>query len=307
MTAPAASDAVRVVEVAPRDGLQNESTRLTTEQKRELVERAVAFGARNVEVTSFVHPGKVPAMADAEALVAALPAVDGVTYSALILNERGLDRAIAAGITEVNAVVHCTDTFSRRNQGTDVAGGIEIWKRVARTARAAGVRANVTLAVAFGCPFEGEVPLDVVRDVAARVLEEPPAELSLADTIGVAVPRDVAARADAAHRLLSPGTALRAHFHDTRSCGVANALAAVEAGITILDASLGGIGGCPFAPRATGNVATEDLAYALARSGIHHGFDPVALQSAGEWLEAQIGRPLPAMVLHAGGFPAGAS
>ncbi|ACY96547.1 MULTISPECIES: hydroxymethylglutaryl-CoA lyase [Thermomonospora] len=301
MTAP-----VRIVEVAPRDGLQNEPTRLTTEQKRRLVEHAVRFGARNIEVTSFVHPAKVPAMADAEDLVAMLPPADGVTYSALILNERGLSRALAAGITEVNVVVHCTDTFSRRNQGTDIAGGIGIWRRIARDAEAAGIRANVTLAVAFGCPFEGEVPVEAVRSVAEQVLQErPPAELSLADTIGVAVPRDVAARVEAVRDLLPEGTALRAHFHNTRNCGIANALAAIDAGVGVLDASLGGIGGCPFAPRATGNIATEDLAYALERSGIDHGLDTAALREAGRWLQEQIGRPLPAMVLHAGGFPTG--
>jgi hydroxymethylglutaryl-CoA lyase len=298
-----ASPYVRIVEVAPRDGLQNESVRLSTAQKCELVERAVAFGARNVEVTSFVHPVKVPAMADAEDLTALLPAVEGVTYSALILNERGLDRALAAGITEVNAVVHCTDTFSERNQGTDVSGGVQIWHRIARQARDAGVTANVTLAVAFGCPFEGEVPVETVRRVADAVLEEAPAELSLADTIGVGVPCDVSARFAAVADLVGPDTALRAHFHNTRNCGVANALAAVDAGVHIFDASLGGIGGCPFAPRATGNVATEDLVYALDRSGLGHDLDTAGLAEAGQWLQRQLGRDLPAMVLHAGGFP----
>jgi hydroxymethylglutaryl-CoA lyase len=295
---------IRIVEVSPRDGLQNESVLLTTDQKHELVRRAVRFGARNVEVTSFVHPGKVPAMADAEQLLARLSPADGVVYSALVLNERGLERAIAAGVTEVNAVVHCTDTFSRRNQGTDIAGGVRIWQAVAARCAHAGVRANVTLAVAFGCPFEGEVTPEVVREVGGRVLDAGiPAELSLADTIGVAVPRDVTLRVDAVRDLLPGGTALRAHFHNTRNTGVANALAAIDAGVTILDSSLGGIGGCPFAPRATGNVATEDLVYALDRSGITHDLDPGSVHEAGEWLEAVMGRPLPAMVLHAGGFP----
>ncbi|MGC4961035.1 hydroxymethylglutaryl-CoA lyase [Gordonia sp. DT101] len=295
---------VTIVEVAPRDGLQNEKVELTTAQKRELVERAVQYGARNVEVTSFVHPKKVPAMADAEDLVGLLPSGDGVAYSALVLNERGLERALAAGVTEINAVVHCTDTFSGRNQGTDVDGGVAIWHRIARTAREAGITANLTIAVAFGCPFEGEVPVDRLRTILDRVLEEPPTELSLADTIGVAVPKDVRERFGVASVLVPSGAALRAHFHDTRSCGIGNALAAVESGVTILDASLGGIGGCPFAPNATGNIATEDLAYALDRTGIAHGLDTTALQASGEWLEGIFGRRLPAMVLHAGGFPA---
>lgn len=301
MTAPA----VEIVEVSPRDGLQNETVRLSTEEKAELVSRTADSGARRIEVTSFVHPKAVPALADAEELVAMLPERDGVSYSALVLNERGLDRAIAAGITEVNAVVHCTDTFSNRNQGTDIAGGIEIWRRIAQTAASAGVTANLTVAVAFGCPFEGEVPLDALRRVLDGVLTEPPTELSLADTIGVAVPADVRERFAIAAALAPAGAVLRAHFHDTRALGVANALTAVESGVTVLDSSLGGIGGCPFAPGATGNVATEDLAYALGRSGIDHGLDTAALQRAGEWLEQRFDRRLPASVLHSGGFPTG--
>ncbi|MFW0783398.1 hydroxymethylglutaryl-CoA lyase [Gordonia sp. CPCC 206044] len=293
---------VTIVEVAPRDGLQNEKVELSTGQKLELVQRAVRFGARNVEVTSFVHPKKVPVMADAEDLVGLLPDDDGVVYSALVLNERGLDRAVAAGVGEINAVVHCTDTFSNRNQGTDVDGGIEIWKRIAQTSRQHGITANLTIAVAFGCPFEGEVSVDRLRSVLDGVLEEPPTELSLADTIGVAVPRDVRERFSVASDLVSE-TPLRAHFHDTRSCGIGNALAAVESGVTVLDASLGGIGGCPFAPNATGNIATEDLVYALDRSGIRHGLDASSLHEAGEWLEDLFGRRLPGSVLHAGGFP----
>lgn len=294
---------VTVVEVSPRDGLQNETVELTTAEKLELIRRSVAFGARNVEVTSFVHPKRVPAMADAEDVVAGLPAHDGIAYSALILNERGLDRAIAAGAREVNAVVHCTDTFSGRNQGTDVAGGIGIWQNIARAADAAGITANLTIAVAFGCPFEGEVPVQRLASILERVLQTPPVELSLADTIGVAVPRDVRERFAVAAELVSPATALRAHFHDTRGVGIGNALEAVESGVRILDASLGGIGGCPFAPNATGNIATDDLAYALERSGVSHGLDTAALQEAGQWIEDRFGRRLPSSVLHAGGFP----
>ncbi|WP_235737665.1 hypothetical protein [Nocardioides alcanivorans] len=221
---------VRIVEVAPRDGLQNEAVRLTVDQKHQLVEHAVAYGARNIEVTSFVHPKAVPAMADAEELVALLESEPDVTFSALVLNERGLDRALAAGITEVNAVLHCTDTFSQRNQGTDIDGGIGIWHRIAQSARAAGIRANLTLAVTFGCPFEGEVAEERVRRILERALEEAPAELSLADTIGVAVPRDVRRRFGIAAELAPAGTELRAHFHNTRNAGVANSLAAVEEG-----------------------------------------------------------------------------
>ncbi|GAA3724723.1 hydroxymethylglutaryl-CoA lyase [Spinactinospora alkalitolerans] len=294
---------VTIVEVAPRDGLQNEAVDFTTGQKLELIARAVRCGARNVEVTGFVHPGKVPAMADAEAVAAGLPRDDGVSYSALVLNMRGLRRAVDAGIGEVNVVVHCTDAFSLRNQGVDVADGIGIWHEAAAGARAAGVRASATLAVAFGCPFEGEVPVERVAEIAEAVLASPPETLSLADTIGVAVPADVRARFAAVSPLLPEGVVPRAHFHNTRSTGTANALAAVEAGVAILDSSLGGIGGCPFAPGATGNVATEDLVYALDRSGVGTGLSLPELLDAGGWLEGVLGRPLPALVRHAGGFP----
>lgn len=297
---------VTIVEVAPRDGLQNEAIAFTAEQKLELTARAVACGARHVEVTSFVHPTKVPAMADAEEVAAGLPGDDGVSYSALVLNERGLRRAIAAGIGAINFVVHCTETFSLRNQGVDIADGIGLWHEVAAEARAAGVRANLTLAVSFGCPFEGEVPLERVAEVAEKALTSPPETLSLADTIGVAVPADVRARFAALAPLLPEGVASRAHFHNTRNTGTANALAAVEAGVTVLDSSLGGIGGCPFAPGATGNVATEDLVYALDRSGVRTGLALPELLEASGWLEDVLGRPLPAMLRRAGGFPAAA-
>lgn len=295
---------VKIIEVAPRDGLQNERTELTTAQKQELVGRAVAYGVRNVEVTSFVHPRMVPAMADAEAVVAGLTPNSEVTHSTLILNERGFERALVAGIREVNYVVHCTETFSRRNQGTDIGGAIGAWEVIAARAADHGIRTAVTLAVAFGCPFEGEVDLSQFGSIVERVLEAAaPAELSLADTIGVAVPADVRERAVIASGMLPDGSALRAHFHNTRNTGIANALAALDAGIRVLDSSLGGIGGCPFAPRATGNISTEDLVYALDRSGFTHGLDTVVLADAGRWLEGLFGRPLPSMVLHAGGFP----
>ncbi len=310
MTAGArpAATRVRIVEVAPRDGLQNEPVSLDAAEKRRLIMSAVAYGARAVEATSFVHPAKVPAMADAEEVLAGLSPLPGVGISALILNERGLERAARAGVREVNAVVHCTDAFSRRNQGTDIAGGVAIWRRIRRTAAELGITANATLAVAFGCPFDGEVAVERLRGIAAAVLDDPPGELSLADTIGVAVPADVARRFAAVRGLLddrglSDTVALRGHFHNTRNTGIANALAAVDAGATVLDASLGGIGGCPFAPQATGNIATEDLAYALGRSGIAHGLDEAVLREAGRRLAERFGRRLPSGVLYAGGFP----
>lgn len=298
-----ASRAVTVVEVAPRDGLQNEAAQLSTAAKVELIGRLVDAGLRSVEVASFVSPRAVPAMADAEAVVAALPPVEGVTYSALVVNRRGVDRAAATGIGELNAVVVCTDTFSRRNQGVDVEGGLSAWHDIAAACREAGITPTVTLSAAFGCPFEGEVPVERVAAIAARVAEDGPAQLSLADTIGVAAPTDVTERVAAVRASVPPTVALRAHFHNTRNTGLANAYAAVEAGVAILDASAGGIGGCPFAPAATGSIPTEDLGYLLGRMGVATGLDLDALSRVVEWLDGQLGHRSPGLLARAGPFP----
>ena len=298
---------VTVVEVAARDGLQNDDAELTTAQKVELVRRAVEAGVTRVEVASFVNPARVPRMADAEAVVAGLVA-DGTSGRAaligLVLNARGFERASATAVDEVNLVVMASDTFSQRNQGMTTEAAVRTVEEVVPLARAAGLVATVTLSATFGCPYEGEVPLARVVGLAARVAATGVEELAIADTIGVAVPADVRARAGAV-RAVTGDVRLRAHFHNTRNTGYANALAAYESGITVLDASLGGIGGCPFAPRATGNIATEDLAYLLERSGISTGLDLDALVAASDWLGEQLGRPTPALVSKAGGFPTG--
>lgn len=294
---------VGIVEVAPRDGLQNEPTLLPTEVKVELVRRSVAAGARRIEAVSFVHPARVPQMADAEAVMAAVPRAAGVSYIGLVLNRRGLDRALAAGVDEVNCVVITTDTFSRRNQGVPVEQALATWAEVAREAHAAGIRASVTISAAFGCPFEGEVPPEVVDRLVRQVAEVAPDEIALADTIGVGVPAQVRRLVDAATQA-APGVPLRAHFHNTRNTGYANALAAVEAGVRVLDASTGGIGGCPFAPAATGNIATEDLLYALHRSGCPTGLDTAEVARTGTWICEQLGKPeAPALLGRAGLFP----
>ena len=294
---------VGIVEVAPRDGLQNEPTLLPTEVKVELVRRSVAAGARRIEAVSFVHPARVPQMADAEAVMAAVPRAAGVSYIGLVLNGRGLDRALAAGVDEVNCVVITTDTFSRRNQGVSVEQALATWAEVAREAHAAGIRASVTISAAFGCPFEGEVPPEVVDRLVRQVAEVAPDEIALADTIGVGVPAQVRRLVDAATQA-APGVPLRAHFHNTRNTGYANALAAVEAGVRVLDASTGGIGGCPFAPAATGNIATEDLLYALHRSGCPTGLDTAEVARTGTWICEQLGKPeAPALLGRAGLFP----
>jgi hydroxymethylglutaryl-CoA lyase len=307
------SPAVEVVEVGPRDGLQNESTLLPTEVKLELVRRALAAGIRRVEVTRFVHPRLVPQMADAEAVMAGVLA-DGflpggvarqdVTYIGLVLNGRGLDRALAAGVDEVNVVIAASETFSRRNQNTGVAEMLDAAQDIAERAAAAGVRRSAVVSTAFGCPFEGEVAPDAVLAVAGRCLEAGYSEVALADTIGVGVPAQVRALVAGVRGL--PGgdrVRLRAHFHNTRNTGYANALAAVESGVDVLDASLGGIGGCPFAPNATGNIATEDLQYLLERSGYPTGLDLPGLADTGTWVSQQLGKEAPALLGRAGGFP----
>jgi hydroxymethylglutaryl-CoA lyase len=259
-----------MVEVGPRDGLQIDPLILPTTTKIELITRLLAAGLRRIEVTSFVNPRKVPQMADAEQVLAGLSRPRDAHFIGLVMNRKGFDRAAAAGCSEVGMVVVASDTFNRRNQGVGTDESIATWLEVARAARAAGIRAQITISAAFGCPFEGEMPIARVIDVAQRVSEGGPHEICLADSIGVAVPAQV-------HELLGraraqmPGTRWRCHFHNTRNTGIANAWAAIENGVVALDSSIGGIGGCPFAPAATGNIASEDLLYMLARSGVETG------------------------------------
>jgi hydroxymethylglutaryl-CoA lyase len=293
---------IEIVEVSPRDGLQNEPVAFSTAQKIELAARAAAAGVRRMEVTSFVNPQRVPQMADAEAVMAGVAEFRGLVPIALVLNRRGLERALRAGVREINVVVVASDTFSRRNQGVDTMAGLAAWADIARDARAAGVRISAVIAAAFGCPFEGEVPAARVADLAARIGESGPDELALADTIGVAAPADVTQRFAALAAAL-PGVALRGHFHNTRNTGLANAYAALQCGVTALDASLGGLGGCPFAPGATGNIPTEDLAYMLQRMGHLTDLSLERLLEAAAWLEARLGRQVPAMLGRAGLFP----
>jgi hydroxymethylglutaryl-CoA lyase len=293
---------IHLVEVAPRDGLQSEAAFVPTTMKLELINRLVAAGIRRLEVTSFVNPKKVPQMADAEALMAALPKVRGVSYIGLVLNRKGFDRALAAGCHEIGMAVIASDTFNRRNQGVSTDESIATWLEIARAAHAAGIKPSVTIAAAFGCPFEGEVDPGRVIAIARRCAEASPVEIALADTVGVGVPTQVTDLCGRLHEAL-PGISLRAHFHNTRNTGIANAYAAVMAGVDSLDASVGGIGGCPFAPAATGNIPTEDLLYMLGRMGIETGVSIDALIETGAWLQEQIGRPIPGMLMKAGVFP----
>ena len=293
---------IEIVEVGPRDGLQSEPDVVSTATKVELIGRLVGAGLRRIEVASFVNPKRVPQMADGEAVLAALPVVAGVQYVGLVLNRRGFDRALAAGCTEIGMVVGATDSFAKANQGATCEETIATWEEIAPLAHKARIRAQVTISVAFGCPFEGEVPPDRVLAIARRLWRHGAQEITLADTIGVAVPAQVTDLV----ALIAPsieGTKLRCHFHNTRNTAVANAYAAVTAGVTILDSSVGGLGGCPFAPKATGNVATEDLLYMLSRSGFETGIDLERLLETSHWLENQRGRPMPSMLSRAGGFP----
>jgi len=293
---------VDIVEVGPRDGLQSEPGVLPTATKVAFIERAIAAGVRRVEVTSFVNPKRVPQMADAEAVLAALPRRAGVHYIGLVLNRKGFERAAAAGCNEIGMAVVASDTFNQRNQGVTSDESIAAWLDIAKAAKEAGIRPQVTVSAAFGCPFEGEVPVQRVVDIARRVAEAEPFEIALADTIGVGVPSQVIELVGRVREAV-PGVSLRCHFHNTRNTGLANAFAAVQAGVRTLDASLGGIGGCPFAPAATGNIPTEDLVYMLQRSGYPTGIDLAAAIETGKWLQEQLGRPVPGMLVKAGDFP----
>lgn len=294
--------AIEIIEVGPRDGLQSEPGVMPTETKVQFIERLIAAGIRRLEVASFVNPKKVPQMADAEAVLAALQRRPDVHYVGLVLNRKGFDRALAAGCTEVGMAVVASDTFNRRNQGVSTEESIAAWLDIARAAHAAGMRPQVTVSAAFGCPFEGEVTVERVIEIARRVAEGRPYEICFADTIGVGVPAQVGEILGRAREAL-PGMRLRCHFHNTRNTGIANAYAAIEAGAVALDASTGGIGGCPFAPAATGNIPTEDLVYMLHRSGIATGISLESLIETGKWLQEQLGRPVPGMLVKAGAFP----
>lgn len=294
---------IEIVEVGPRDGLQSESRVLPTATKVEFAGRLADAGLRRIEVASFVNPKRVPQMADAEAVLAALePRARQTQFIGLVLNRKGYDRAQAAGCTEVGMVIAASESFSQRNQGSSIDEGVDAWLDIARAAREAGIRAQITISTAFGCPFEGEVPIERVVRLAERVAAGRPEEIAVADTIGVAVPTQVSALI-AALRLALPGTKLRAHFHNTRNTGLANAYAAVESGVAVLDASCGGIGGCPFAPAATGNIPTEDLIYMLHRMGVDTGVNLTALLDTSRWLQQALDHAVPGMLVKAGPFP----
>ena len=293
---------ISILEVGPRDGLQSEPEILPTEVKKEFITRTIDAGIKQIEVTSFVHPKKVPQMADAEKLVESLPENDDVTYIGLIMNQRGFERARDCGIDEVGMVIVSTDTYNMKNQNVVTQESIDNWLSIAAEAKSAGIRTSVVIACSFGCPYEGEIDPEHIASIAEQILEGNPDVLGLADSVGVAVPSQIK-KTFSLIKELAPSIPLRTHLHNTRNTGLANAAAAVEAGVSIIDASTGGIGGCPFAPRATGNIPTDDLLYMLDRSGIETGVDLRQVVKTTDWLEEQLGRAVPAMVPKAGIFP----
>ena len=291
---------VVVCDVGPRDGLQNEPQQLAPEVRAELVNRLAAAGLPRIEAVSFVNPERVPQMAGAEEVVAGIEREPDVVYAGLALNEKGYDRLLATGLDEVHYAFAATETFNQRNSNASVEESVQTAERIVQRAHADGIRATVTIGAAFGCPFEGAVDGRKVLGFAERLSASGADEIVFADTIGVAVPRQVRQMVKAAITMeMCP---VGVHFHNTRNTGFANAYAALEGGVTVFDASVGGIGGCPFAPKATGNIGTEDLVYLLTGEGVETGIDLDALIGIAEWLEGLLGRQLPGQVYRAGAF-----
>ena len=299
---------IQIVEVGPRDGLQNEKTVLAPAVRADLVQRLEVAGAKRIEAVSFVHPKYVPQMAGAEEVMATLPHTEGRSRIGLVLNGRGYDRALGTSVDEVNVAMSATDGFGLKNQGLTVDQQVQMLADIiagranAGDAIGAAPSLSATLSCVWGCPFDGEVGVDQVADLVGRIAALGVQEIALADTIGAGDPWAVTRKVEAA-RKVAPSATLRLHFHDTRNTGLANAYAGIEAGIDVLDASVGGIGGCPFAPGATGNIATEDLVYMLERAGFTTGYDLDALIETARWIGQQIGRPAPSALSRAGGWP----
>ena len=291
---------VLICDVGPRDGLQNEDRILDPRVRADLCDRLASAGLKRIEAASFVNPKLVPQMAGAEDVVSGLHRRPGTAYAGLVLNEKGYERALAAAVDEVHYAFAATDEFGRRNQNATTEEGLHTALALVKRARADRVPITVTISVAFGCPFEGPVAAERVLGIVERLMTVPADEICLADTIGVGVPAQVKALVGGARRL---GANVGAHFHNTRNTGYANAVAALEEGVASLDASVGGAGGCPFAPKATGNIATEDLAYLLRGLGVDTGVDLDALIACSHWLGEQLGKDLPGMVARAGDYP----
>jgi len=294
---------VEIVDVGPRDGIQSQPTLLDTDTKLAFILRLIDAGVKRIEVASFVNPKRVPQMADVDAVVSRLPQRNDVKTIGLVLNRRGFDRAVASGVDQINCTTVASETFCQRNQGSSVAEMDQTIAEVVREAQANKLFFGVTIGASFGCPFEGEIDPQRVAEMVKRFADLGVDEIALADTIGVAVPSDVSRLLELVNGVVG-NSALRVHFHNTRNTGVANAYAAIQAGVRIIDASCGGVGGCPFAPGATGNVATEDILYMLHRMGMETGISVEKIIETSKWLEGPLGSPMPSMVSRAGLFPA---
>tara|TARA_B100000686_G_C16797976_1_gene983781 strand:+ start:1299 stop:2228 length:930 start_codon:yes stop_codon:yes gene_type:complete len=293
---------IELIDVGPRDGLQNETQILDVKTRVRFIELLVEAGVRRMEAVSFVNPKRVPQMANAEEIMGSLPLNSDVTYIGLVLNRRGFDRAIDAGCKEINYALVASDAFSKRNQGTSIEQAVEIYKDISLRAKSVNIRCSLTISTAFGCPFQGEVPQERVAELVKKCADSEPCEIALADTIGCAVPNQVTSLFRTIMGI-APKSKFRAHFHNTRNTGLANCYAAIEAGVHAIDSSAGGIGGCPFAPKATGNVPSEDLIFMLHRMGIETGIDIEKMIFIGNWIGNKLGHDVPAMLGKAGIFP----
>ena len=297
------SNKVEIVEVGPRDGLQSEKRHWSVDERVEMIDRLIATGIRRIEAVSFVHSKRVPQMAFAEEVMAKINRVEGATYIGLALNLRGVERAIDAGVDEIRYVGVASETFNQKNQGASMDETLAGFEAIASRVLDAGIKLSGVIGAAFGCPFEGEVPVENVIKVAKRLVAGGAVEIGIADTIGCAVPNQITARVQAVRAAIGEDIPFGCHFHNTRNTGIANAAAAVMAGVRILDSSVGGIGGCPFAPRATGNIASEDLGFLLRNMGYETGVDLNALIGVAEWTQGYFDAPLPGQVMKAGLFP----
>jgi isopropylmalate/homocitrate/citramalate synthase len=295
---------ITICDVAPRDGLQNESRVLPVDTRATLVDRLAAAGVPRIEAVSFVDDRRVPQMAGAEAVVEAMERRPGTVYAGLVLNEKGYDRLARTDLDEAHAVLIATETFGLRNANRSLDRARSEVSQIIRRSQADGLRVSVTIAAAFGCPFEGRVDPGRVVELAEHVVGSGCDEVVLADTIGVAVPRQVRSLLE---KVVGLGVPVGIHLHNTRNTAFANACAALEAGATVFDASAGGIGGCPFAPRATGNICTEDLVYLFTGEGVETGIDIDALMQISEWLEVLLGHRLEGHLYRAGAFAPAAS
>ncbi|MEK9678887.1 MAG: hydroxymethylglutaryl-CoA lyase [Rhodospirillaceae bacterium] len=294
---------IDICDVGPRDGLQSETRLWSVDERVELIDRLAGTGLPRIEAVSFVNPKRVPQMADAEEVMKKIKRPHGVIFAGLALNARGAERAIEAGVDEVRYVVVASETFNQKNQGASIDETMQGYQAIADTVTQAGLKLSATIGASFACPFEGTVPVDRVADLAKRLADGGASEIGLADTIGAGVPTQVTELLGAVRDQVGREVGLGCHLHNTRNTGFANAAAAVAEGVEFLDSSVGGLGGCPFAPKATGNIATEDLVFMLRNMGYETGIDLEALIDVATWVESFFEAPLPGQVMKAGLFP----